>query len=121
MGVALRVGAPGLVTFGLGAGAGLDRIFVLSPRAGASTIAVAPADSYFALSARGLVSLDYRARAHLTLAVRLFCDVATQDIHYDFRDADGTTRRVVAPCADARRVVVGRLALMTRFSRPGHK
>lgn len=98
MGVALRFGAPGPVTFGLGAGAGLDRIS-FSPRAGASTIAVAPADSYFAPSVRGLLSLDYRARAHLTLAVRLFCDVATQDIHYDFRDADGTTRRVVAPYA----------------------
>ncbi len=98
LGVALRIGAPGPVTFGFGAGAGLDRIS-FSPRAGASTIAVAPADSYFALSVRGLLSLDYRARAHLTMAVRLFCDVATQDIHYDFRDADGTTRRVVAPYA----------------------
>ena len=88
LGVALRAGAPGPVTFGFGAGAGLDRI-PFSPRAGASTIAVAPADSYFALSVRGLLSLDYRARAHLTLAVRLFCDVATQDIHYDLRDADG--------------------------------
>jgi hypothetical protein len=98
LGVALRVGAPGPLTLGIGAGAGLDRIS-FSPRAGPSTMAVAPADSYFAPSVRGLLSLDYRAQAHLTLAVRLFCDVATQDIHYDFQDADGTTRRLVAPYA----------------------
>ena len=58
---------------------------------------MAPAGHFFSITGRLFLTVDLAASTHVALGITVFCDVATTHIHYDLRDANGVTLRVLEP------------------------
>ena len=82
------------LSFGGGAGIGLDRVR-FKPIDAASSVQPAAPDAFWSASARLMVGGEWRPTARLSIGARLACDIAAANVHYDLRGADGSARRVV--------------------------
>jgi hypothetical protein len=80
----------------LGAGGGLTRMS-FTPQSDGTTATAAPAGAFWYGTGRLFARLDAALGAHVILAVTAFLDVVGADVHYDLRQPDGTTQRVLAP------------------------
>jgi hypothetical protein len=80
----------------LGAGAGLSRT-TFTPEVSATTGAAAPAGTFSSLTGRALAGCEGRLAAHVAATLTFFLDVVGADVHYDLREPDGSTRRVLVP------------------------
>ena len=83
-----------LLSFSGGAGVGLNRVS-FTPIGAAASVQPAAPDTFWGESARLRLDAELRATARLTIGVRLACDIATADVHYDLRGSDGGARRVL--------------------------
>ncbi|HEY4188043.1 MAG TPA: hypothetical protein VGP07_23405 [Polyangia bacterium] len=79
--------------WGAGAGAVAKRIW-FSPRDDA-TVEAAGNGFFDALAGRVFFALRYLVTERLALGVDVHCEIATADVHFDFRDQSGTTQRTV--------------------------
>jgi len=80
----------------LGAGAGLTRT-TFTPEVSATTGAAAPAGTFSYLTGRALAGWQGRLGGHVAATLTFFLDVVGADVHYDLREPDGSTRRVLVP------------------------
>jgi hypothetical protein len=80
----------------LGVGGGFTRTS-FAPLGDHSTITPAPSGAFFSMIGRVSASVDVRARKSTTAGVAIFCDAVGADVHYDLREPDGSTRRVLTP------------------------
>jgi hypothetical protein len=94
------------MSFGGGAGVALARVR-FAPIGAAASVAPAGADSFWSVGGRLMLSGQWHATARLTIEVRLACDVAAEDVHFDLRGADGTARRVLTAFRVAPSIGVG--------------
>jgi hypothetical protein len=92
----LTVGQMGTrpLSFGGGAGIGLDRVR-FTPIGAAASVQPAAPDAFWSASARLMFGGEWRPTARLSIGARLACDIAASDVHYDLRGSDGSARRVV--------------------------
>lgn len=84
------------LTARLGAGGGFTRTS-FTPLGDSSTVTTAPPGAFFSLVGRVLAGVDVRVSRSVTAGVAIFCDAVGADVHYDFRESDGSTRRVLTP------------------------
>lgn len=89
-----------------GAGVGLERVR-FAPIGAASSVQPAAPDAFWSAGARLMLGGEWRAAARLTIGVRLVCDVAAADVHYDLRGADGSAHRVLTAFRVAPGVGIG--------------
>jgi hypothetical protein len=100
--VAARAGLAASVALGrswaahLGAGVGLTRTW-FTPLGDAATVTTAPPGSFTSVAGRIIAGADVRVGRRALAGVTVFCDAAGADVHYDLHEADGGTRRVLAP------------------------
>ena len=98
LGVGYRRPLAGRASWGVGAGIGLNRWSFAAGRA-STPVDTAPAGAFFAVTGRALFALELGVATRMTAGLRLFCDVATADVHYDYRDAAGVSHRLLTPWA----------------------
>lgn len=80
----------------LGAGGGATRMSFTPRSQGTAATAAAPGAFWYA-TGRALAGVDARLAAHLVVGLTAFLDVVGADVHYDLRQPDGTSSRVMAP------------------------
>jgi len=93
----LDASAPlGALRLRLGAGAGLTRT-TFTPQSTDPTATAAPPGTFSYLTGRALAGWEGRFGRHAVATLTLFLDVVGTDVHYDLREPDGTTRRMLVP------------------------
>jgi hypothetical protein len=82
------------VALGLGGGFGGERVW-FSPRGNAIAVDPASPDRFDTFAGRVFLAVRLQASARLLLRFDLLCDLATADVHFDFRDVNGVTQRAL--------------------------
>ena len=80
----------------LGVGGGFDRTS-FTPLGDSSAVTAAPSDAFLSAVGRVFAGVDVRASQTIVVGVGLFCDAVGADVHYDLRESDGSTHRVLTP------------------------
>ncbi|HET6146288.1 MAG TPA: hypothetical protein VFH68_02060 [Polyangia bacterium] len=82
----------------VGAGAGLERVW-FAPLDPAASFESTRATPFFAVLARVLLGVEARPAPHAVIALNLFGDLATSEVHFDYRSGDGAVHRVLTALA----------------------